>query len=133
MGLRTFSLTSFEAQNARALPPPQPSLHPPALPRTQSERREVSRWAAMQAEAAAHAARTLALQASGAKARRNRSGASYHLLTMAPLTEADARAAQAREEAARARASARKAALAAHTNACVDIITGELRGTESPR
>lgn len=80
----------------------------------------------MEAAAAATAARTAALQASGTKARRNRSGASYDLLTLAPRSGADAAALQAREAAAAARHRDRCAALAAHATGGegYNILTG---------
>jgi len=78
----------------------------------------------MRAEAAAQLARTVALQASGTKARRNRSGASYHLLTLQPLSEPAARAQQEREDFARWRARERSEMLASHQGSSFDILSG---------
>ena len=80
----------------------------------------------MEEEAAAQVERTRALQASGAKARRNRSGASYDLLTLAPLTSKDAAFLQAREASALARHEDRKSALALRSTGGggFDILTG---------
>lgn len=105
-----------------ALPTPS-SL---SLSRAQADAREVMRWERMKAQEEAAAARTAALQASGAKARRNRSGASYDLLTLAPRDGADAAAMQAREAAAIARRNKRVAALAKRSSGGggFDILTG---------
>lgn len=87
--------------------------------------REEARWAAMDAQVRAQAERTAQLQASGLKARRNRSGASYDLITLAPRGGNDAAALQAREAAAYSRAADRKAAISARSHGDgFDILTG---------